>query len=85
MNNYLVNFKLSKNSFKFIAKAQWNNLSEIALSKYSLNLDNCNLNDESVKIIVKCTFQSLKKLYFHNNCFSDKCYEILCEPKLNKL
>ena len=50
-----------------------------------MNLGNCNLNDESLKIFVKCTFPSLKQLHFNDNCYSDKCYEIICEQKLNEL
>ena len=50
------NFKLSKNSFKFIRKAQWKNLEAFKLCKCLLKLEKCKLNDKSMKIFVKCTF-----------------------------
>ena len=78
---YSDDFKLSKNSFKFIRKAKWNNLLVLSLRTNLLNLDNCNLNDESLKIFVKCTFPSIKVLNFGDNCFSDKHSEIFCELK----
>ena len=44
-------------------------------------LDNCNLNDESLKIFVKCIFQSMKNLDFGFNCFFDQSTEIALQQK----
>ena len=84
MNKYLANFKLSKNSFKFVRKAQWNNLKRLNLCKKMLSLGNCNLNDESLKIISKCCFTSLRSLGFQSKDIFDVSSELLFEKEWNE-
>ena len=50
-----------------------------------MNLGKCNLNDESVKIFVKCNFPEIQTLNFRGNKFSDKFLQIIVSQKLNKL
>lgn len=77
MKNNSDNFKLSKSSFKTIRKAQWNNLEELILCTHLLNLVDCNLNDEKVKTIIKCTFCSARILKLGSSSLFDKSLEIL--------
>lgn len=48
-------------------------------------LVNCNLNDETLKMFVKCIFPSLKHLDFRLNHSSDKSSEIIVEQNCQKL
>ena len=50
-----------------------------------MNSEKCNLNDECLKIFVKCTFPEIKTLDFKWNDFSDKFLQIIFEQKWNKL
>ena len=72
MKNNSEDFELSKNSFKFITKAQWNILQELNLCTHLQISEKCNLNDESLKILTKCSFPRIICLNFHTNYFSDK-------------
>lgn len=42
-----------------------------------VQLGNCNLNDQKLKIISKCKFPNIRQINLQNNGFSDQCLEIL--------
>lgn len=85
MQMHSESFQLSKSSFRNIAKAKWDNLSTLNFSNIGHNLDNCNLNDESFKILLKCLLRSIEHLAFSSNYFSPSSLEIIFEANFNNI
>ena len=52
---------------------------------WQICLDKCNLNDESLRIFVKCHFPEIQTLNFKGNHFSDNFLQIIVLQKWNKL